>query len=94
MAERPFGVEYSKSSASWPSAFPVAPLPPMDRSVGIPLGDLSVEKRRRVWKWAKANDPALVELVSSPEYLQLREMFDATPVVSREYLDRALRETP
>lgn len=42
----------------------------------------------------KANDPAMLKFLESADYKIAREFFNASPVVTREYLDRALRAVP
>jgi len=81
--------ERSRSYESWPNRFPQLPLPAREPD-GIAMHDLSADKRRRIWAWMQRNDPAMVAQFRSPEYQLLRAEFNASPVLSRAYIDRAL----
>jgi len=82
-----------RSSWSWPDRYPAPPPAPPAEPIGIALHDLSAEKRARLWRWILANDAPFAAWLKSAEFTLMRQAFNATPVVTREYLDRAMAET-
>lgn len=82
---------YPTSYESWPDRFPQPPLPLRKPETGIALHDLSEDKRRKIWEWIKRNDPALLAQLRSPGFQAWRDGFNATIVLERDYIERALR---
>lgn len=58
----------------------------------VRIADLAPADKRRLWAWMQANDPATVAQLQSPEHAQLVTAFNGTPVLPRDYVERALRE--
>ena len=62
---------------------------PPSRSVRV--ADLSDYKKRRLWAWIKANDPATGAWMKSPEVAAISAKFPGTsPVLDIDYVRRAL----
>jgi hypothetical protein len=55
------------------------------------MRDLSEDRRRAVWRWLKANEPELAQLLATdPFVLAARDQLGASPRIPRHMVDQAL----